>query len=297
MQIRHRRATPADLALCSAAIERDRPLFSARTWNKLPALLEDLLLRERILLCPLLDVESGRMVGMGGSGFLDPEFLQEALATARGFVDFVLGAELDGVAAFLNRQQVAAANRAGDLRLLNFFGAPEIIDYKDPAGLEILGHFTDTWNFYHKGFALREIYYECTLPLMIETGVRIGMRVHQERTLASGARSKLFVYDLNDAVRLTPSWPASAMITPRPRFGFSRAEQQLLELALLDHSDHEAAAMLQLSAEAIKKRWRSIYGKISRVEPNVLRRELNGSGQRRALLQSLRNSLQELRPY
>lgn len=75
VQIRHRRAAPADLPLCLAVIEHDRPLFSARTWNELPALLEDLLLREHILLCPLFDVESGRMIGMGASGFLEPGFL------------------------------------------------------------------------------------------------------------------------------------------------------------------------------------------------------------------------------
>jgi hypothetical protein len=87
------------------------------------------------------------------------------------------------------------------------------------------------------------------------------------------------------------------MISPCPRFGFTAAEQQLLELALLDHSDRDAAVALHLSTEAIKKRWRSIYKKVSQIEAALLPPELNGSGQRRALLQSLRNNLQELRPY
>jgi hypothetical protein len=87
------------------------------------------------------------------------------------------------------------------------------------------------------------------------------------------------------------------MISPRPRFGFTAAEQQLLELALLDHSDRDAAVALDLSTEAIKKRWRSIYRRVSQIELALLPREFNGSGQRRALLQSLRSNLQELRPY
>ena len=98
-------------------------------------------------------------------------------------------------------------------------------------------------------------------------------------------------------MKASPSWPSSAMISPCPRFGFTAAEQQLLELALLDHSDRDAAAALNLSADAIKKRWRSIYKKVSQIEAALLPPELNGSDQRRALLQSLRNNLQELRPY
>jgi hypothetical protein len=53
--------------------------------------------------------------------------------------------------------------------------------------------------------------------------------------------------------------------------GFTRAEQQLIELALLDHTGREAASPLDLSHEAIKKRWRTIYHKVSRIEPNVPR--------------------------
>src|SRR6202012_4174980 len=116
MQIRHRRATPADLANAGEIIARDRTLFSPQVWQELPALLEDLLARERILLCPMFDVETGHMAGMGASGFLDPEFLQIALASDGGFTDFMFAAELAGRAAFLSRRQVAAANSAAHPR-------------------------------------------------------------------------------------------------------------------------------------------------------------------------------------
>jgi DNA-binding CsgD family transcriptional regulator len=132
---------------------------------------------------------------------------------------------------------------------------------------------------------------------MIEAGSRVGLRVYRERTLPNGAPLKLFVFTREDALKATPSWPSLARISPRPRFGFTPAEQQLLEFALLDHSDRDAAAALRLSTEAVKKRWRSIYKKVSQIEAALLPPELNGSDQRRALLQSLRNNLQELRPY
>ena len=68
---------------------------------------------------------------------------------------------------------------------------------------------------------------------MIETVSRMGLRVYKERTLPSGAPSKLFVITREEAMSRGPTWPGSAMISPPPRFGFTRAEQQLLEFALL----------------------------------------------------------------
>ena len=297
MQIRHRRALPQDIARAREVLEPERILFSPRTWQLLPGLLDDLLARERILLCTLDDVETGRMVGMGGSGFLHPDFLEAALAGPGGLIDAAFTAEAEGRPAFLNRKQVADANRAADLRLVNFFGTPQGVDVNHARTLEVFGSFTETWNFYHRGFALREIWMEHAIPFMIEATSRIGLRVYRERTLPSGAPSKLSVMTREEALKSTPAWPGSVMISPHPRFGFTAVEQQLLELALLDHSDREAATALQLSTEAIKKRWRSIYQKVSQIEAALLTPELNGSGQRRALLQSLRNNLQELRPY
>ena len=297
MQIRHRRALPQDIACGRDFLDQERILYSPRTWQLLPGLLVDLLARQRILLCSFDNMETGGMVGMAGSGFLHPDFLEAALNGPASLADAAFTAESEGRTAFLNRKQIAEANRAADLRLLNFFGTARFIDVKDPAALEAMGSLAEAWNFYHKGFALREIWTERATPFMIEAVSRLGMRVYRERPLPSGAPSKLFVITREEALKSTPSWPGSAMISPRPRFGFTAAEQQLLELALLDHSDRDAAVALRLSSDAIKKRWRSIYKKASAIDVALLPPELNGSDQRRALLQSLRNNLQELRPY
>jgi hypothetical protein len=297
VQIRHRRALPQDIGRGPDILEPERILFSPRTWEGLPGLLEDLLARERILLCILDDVDSGQMMAMGASGFLHPDFLEAALPGPGGLIDAAFTAESEGRPAFLNRKQVAEANRAGELRLLNFFGTPRHAVVNDPSALETLVSLAEAWNFYHRGFALREVWTERATPFMIEAMSRIGLHVYGERTLPNGAPSKLFFFTREDALKATPSWPSSAMISPCPHLGFTAAEQQLLELALLDHSDREAAAALHLSTEAIKKRWRSIYKKVSQIEATLLPPELNGSDQRRALLQSLRNNLQELRPY
>jgi hypothetical protein len=42
-------------------------------------------------------------------------------------------------------------------------------------------------------------------------------------------------------------------------------KQQLLELALLDHADREIADRVELTADAVKKRWRSVYVRVASV--------------------------------
>ncbi len=297
MQIRHRRALPQDIARGREILEPERILFSPRTWQLMPELLVDLLARERILLCPLDDVETGRMVGMGGSGFLHPDFLEAALASPGGLTDAAFTAESEGRPAFLNRKEIAEANRAADLRLINFFGTPRGIDVNRPGTLEALGSFTEAWNFYHTGFALREIWVEHAIPVMIEITSRIGLRVYQGEAAPQRRSIEAVGHDAGGSPGINASLARFGHDQPTPSLWIYRSGATASRLALLDHSDRDAAAALRLSTEAIKKRWRSIYQKVSQIEAALLPPELNGSGQRRALLQSLRNNLQELRPY
>jgi hypothetical protein len=137
VQIRYRRALPQDISRGREILEPERILFSPRTWQLMPELLQDLLARERILLCALDNVETGQMVAMGASGFLRPDFLEAALAGPGGLIDAVFTAESEGRPAFLNRKEIKEANRAADLRLMNFFGTPRRADWNDGT-LEIL---------------------------------------------------------------------------------------------------------------------------------------------------------------
>jgi len=271
----------------------DRPLLSPAVWAALPELLEDLLRRERILLCVLEDSDTGCLRFLGGSGFLDRQFLEAALGDPRESVlNRALAAERKSGLAFLNVRQVGDANRRTDLRLLNFFGAP----FKLDPNLEI-GIATEAWNFFHKGFQFAEIWAETADPVQAGLLKQIGMRLHREHTSRTGDPVSLFHVSREDALRTPAAWPASAMLSSRPRFGFTRRQQKLLELALLDHSDREMAERLELSEDALKKRWRSIYLKVSELEPRLLQPDDSGAVQRRALLHRLRHNLEELRPF
>jgi hypothetical protein len=278
-------------------MEPDRPLYSQKTWSKLPKILADLLERGRIRVCVFEDTESGQMTCFGVTSFVRPGFLDAALEKGDGLAEAALAAESSREPAFLNYKQVAEANRRDDLRAFTFFGVIAGTDLNDPATRENLVPIMDGWTFFHRGFSLSELWFEPVTPILTESMAKTAMELLRERDVAEGVTARVFRLTRSEAEGLMPNWPAWLMFAPRPRFGFSRAEQQLLELALLDYSDRDAAAGLDLSAEAVKKRWRSIYGKVSGLEPGLLGPELTGADQRRALLQMLRNNLQEIRPY
>src|SRR5258708_6901138 len=148
MPLRYRRAKPSEVRGAMPLVEPDRPLLSPAIWGALPELLEDLSRRERILLCVLEDSDTGLLRFLGGSGFLDRQFLERALGDPRqSILDGALATEGKAGRAFLNVGRVGEANRRSDLRLLTFFGVP----FKLDSNLEI-GMVTEAWNFFHKGF-------------------------------------------------------------------------------------------------------------------------------------------------
>jgi hypothetical protein len=273
-------------------------LYSPEIWRVLPQLLADLMNRGRIRVCVFEDADNrNEMVCFGVTGFTRPGVMDSALESGARLADCALRAEAAGRAAFLNHRQVAEANRRDDLRALTFFGVIQGTDVNDPGARDILGPIMDGWSFFHRGYSLAEIWFEPITPVLTECMVKTGLRRLRECALPCGKIARVFRLTRSEAVDLLPNWPAWLMFSARPRFGFTRAEQQLLELALLDYSDRDAAAEMQVSTDAIKKRWRSIYVRTSRMEPALCRFGLNGADQRRELLHSLRSNLQEIRPY
>lgn len=292
MPLRYRRATPAEAREAMFLLAPDRRLFSDDTWRALPELLADLVTRERILLCVLEDSETGQLRFMGGSAFLTEQVLEAAARSRESVLELALATERQYGRSFLNTRQIALANRRVDLRLLNFFGVP----FKLDPHLEV-GKATEAWNFFHKGFQFRDIWVESADPVQARMMTQIGMRTHRQQTARDGEPFWLFHITREEALTTPASWPASAMLSPPPRLGFTRGQQKLLELALLDWSDRDVAKHLALSEDAVKKRWRAIYARVMTVEPTLLRSDDSGAVQRRTLLQRLRQNLEELRPF
>jgi hypothetical protein len=91
----------------------------------------------------------------------------------------------------------------------------------------------------------------------------------------------------------------------RPRFGFTRIQQQVLQGAADDLADEEIAAHLGLTPHAINMRWRTIYERVD-AHPDLAaaifhdtdpRRGAPLAHRRRRIVAFVRAHPEELRPF
>src|SRR5262249_17920475 len=108
MPIRYRRARPADVRSAWSTVQSEKGLFSPRMWSRLPALLEDLIEREKLTICIFEDLDKKQFFSMGAIGFLHSSFLQTALRdNTHGVLEQAFASELSLRSAFLNSREIA----------------------------------------------------------------------------------------------------------------------------------------------------------------------------------------------
>jgi hypothetical protein len=232
---------------------------------------------------------------MGGFGFLRREFIEHAQrAEGRSVLEQAFDAESRSTPTFLSRRQIVQGNRARDLEMMNFMASPP----DDGPDLQhLVSAVFDAWQFFVKGFELNGIWQENASPRHEATLLSAGYRLARRFERDTSELVTLFHASRIDGEGKVVSLVGSVMTSPAPVFGFSRAEQRLLECALLDHTDQETANLLQVTPDAIKKRWRSINAKVFAREPATLSGVTSAVGRRRAILGRIRPRLEELRPY
>lgn len=295
MSVLYRRALPKDIARAWPTVRSDWGLFSRALLPRVPAIIADLVASERLTMCVFEDSRSRSPVLLGGFGFLRRDFIDRAQRVeGRSVLEQAFDVESRLTPTFLGRRQTVHGNHARDLEMVNFLSSPPDEGADLP---HLLSAIYDAWQFFVKGFELNGIWQENASPQ------------HEARLVSAGYRlARQFTRDTADVVTLFHaarageqdaggSLIASVMSSPSPVFGFSRAEQRLLECALLDQTDQEAAILLQVTPDAIKKRWRSINAKIAAHESATFRDVTSAVGRRRAILGRIRPRLEELRPY
>lgn len=126
----------------------------------------------------------------------------------------------------------------------------------------------------------------------------LGFRVARERQCTDGSSTvRLFHFTLDDA-RANPALHlAPNLFAPKPRLGFSLAEQEVLEHALLGAPDDRIAELVGLSEDGLKKRWRAVFQRVAETEPELLPASVPVQSKRKLLLDALRMRLEEIRPY
>jgi hypothetical protein len=298
MSFAFRRAEPNEIQHCAHLYSCDRSMLSPDMWRRFPDLLRDLLERERILLALVHEPATNRRRMLGGSAFVDPDFLTQALEhPTDSLLQQVLTAEAAGRSVLLSPKRQAIANARTGLCLYNFLTAPDLTGVSGPDGNLLMGLINEAWRFHHYGFRLHSLHSEGTHPGLAEFMLSMQCTLARERNMPNGDVARTFRFTREDALAKPGTNVGIMFIAPLPRFGFTLPEQKLIELTLMDNSDREISRSLGITADAVKKRWRSIYDRVRAIAPELLAVPVSGADQRRALLQYLRQHLEEIRPY
>jgi hypothetical protein len=158
----------------------------------------------------------------------------------------------------------------------------------------------------HGGNRLQMVLGEVCGPAFAELADRAGFEVLNsygswaQRAATDENRPYLVGIHRDRALLRENHWLGKLFTYFPPRFFFTQPQRQILLLAREGYTDTEIAQILDAKADAIKKRWGSIYERVNEVFPSLLPSSNSsgrGSEKRRALLAHLRDRPEELRPY
>lgn len=296
--LRYRPGCYEDLPHAVPLLQAECESLGTDIWRELPGLIPKLMEAEVVKTYVIDEGQGERLRWFGLSAFVDPAGLEQALQRpAIPFRRSLLESALDGGSPFLTQEQIGVANAEGNLSLAVLFCQPDLREYTEVEGGLLFRIAYESFCFAHEGFGLAEFWQEVSDPKRAEILAGLGLELHQKVDDSGIAENVLLKYTAERAA----ANPACAMsfVFNRvlPRFGFSTAQQKLLEAALLGRSDRDFAVRHDLTDDAVKKRWRAIYSRVALLEPTLVDEGSAGSSQRRLLLGYLRRHLEELRPY
>jgi DNA-binding CsgD family transcriptional regulator len=254
-----------------------------------------------------------RMLAVGIAVFASDDFLRELKTPPF----FWIGPEIArrvarGDSPLLSEKQIRKANSSGGLNLVVWHASLRMEDVKRvEVWTELMTAFLDE----HRGFLLNEMVAQGEIPEHLE-----GMRATGGQLLrpADGCYGDFGAKSVHDIVRephisgftrqMAPgrlgSWLGSMFLYQPPRFGFSRSEQRLLAVALAGGTDEELSDELGVSLFTIKKMWRSVYRRVSALDPDLIPSDAQAGGEsskrgrnkKQRLMAHLREHREELRP-
>jgi DNA-binding CsgD family transcriptional regulator len=286
----------------------------------LPDVLDRLIEEERLIggLIEEFDAvsESWRMAGLSMSAFVDPTFRANYVQNPYPCLtsSLLVRCARGEYGVFLDRLAQAEGNlgQGLDQVMLDYHQDP--MDWTSPEGRRIMTTFFPFFLQAHRGYNIKSMMVEAGVPyepMAVGAGYRLVHRMcmgERESSIivprgASEERA-LFSVTRAEAEQLPPSSPISALFTYHPpKFRFTPAEQRVLGRAIEGLTDDEIAAALEVSRDAIKQLWRSIYDHAMMVMPELIARGGAGEGgargqeKRRRIVSFVRDNAQELRPH
>jgi len=300
-KFKFRLATPQDLRKNFNLFEPDRALYQRALWKRLPHLFEMLLEAKRIRFALLEDTSSGQAQMFAGHAFVDQKLFLEALQPDRYTVSDALFSMVDaGRVPFLAPKQIANENASGSLMGFNFAATPEMAlgpVTRNDEDMLLCPAAHGMTNFFLTGYHFREIWQESAVPRVSGFVNGLGFRTVRQTPCGHGQVRYLNQFTVDDA-RAAPGLAASNYIwTIEPKLGLSLGAQELIEYALLGHTDPEIAALLEIGEEGLKKRWRAVYARVNAADSSLIPESAAPQMKRKLILEALRSRLEEIRPY
>jgi hypothetical protein len=244
----------------------------------------------------------------GSSVFVRPEFAREFADSPRPcLAAIVYESLLDSRSVLLSADEIAFANGQDGLDVVVLHFAMRELDLEPEAVRAALMASSQSCFQSHSGDRINSLLHEVYGPQHAEYMRNGGFRLHDDfgsswRGDDDALRPYLFRLTREE---IAPSAvnPLSFLFHPlRPRIGFSRSEQSVLELALLNESDAEIGVHLGVSLDYVKKIWRRAYGRAASAHPSIAggsgtrARQTRGMEKRRHSLEHVRIHPEELRP-
>ncbi|MFZ4508907.1 MAG: hypothetical protein ACOYON_14555 [Fimbriimonas sp.] len=227
----------------------------------------------------------------------EPQLLKRLFARARAGEDI-----------FEKEANIGQRNAEDGLTLLVCYIGWEGDDYRTEKAATLRSVVTNAYADRHSGFHLHSVIGEIGGPKLLDLANRIHLIMlnsydewaTQNNQLEAPKRPYLVGTDRHEALLTENHWLTRLFTYMPPRFMFTPTQQQVLLLARAGQTDNEIADELNISLDAVKKRWSSIYVRAQEVLPGLLPEQPHigrGVEKRRALLTHLRERPEELRPY
>ena len=165
----------------------------------------------------------------------------------------------------------------------------------------------------HSGYRIKEIFHETPGPELRDFLINGGSSVRRDYKELAGSdflkattpqNHPYLMACTEEEARQKPGSMMSLLFhrISRPRFRFNAGERKTLEKALLGEKDEEIAVSLKVSPWTVKKRWQTIYQKVTSVDAELIEtspgpapEDGEGRQKRRRLLEYLRVHPEEFR--
>jgi DNA-binding NarL/FixJ family response regulator len=308
-----------DIAACYV-LHRSLGLpYSKDAWHALPDMWGDMLSKGAMKLFLVEDrlrpVES-RIVSFNAAVIVTEDFCLQARSMISPYLGVKVAQQyLSQESPVLNPEQVAHANASAGVNMMMCFEGWAHHELSREQWLMLREKQSEAFHLAVGGYRVREFVADSvqqeTLQWMLDAGARLRydysnyFRNNRAHKAQSSQGPWLVGLTKEEAFAHPGTKIADLFIFSPPRFHFTRAQQALLQHALMGKTCETLAASLSVSTWTVKKRWHAIYDRVADVDRELLPPSIaysaevssRGMERRRQLLNYLRQHLEELRPY